>query len=155
MSNWRYIGLREEPVLGAHLVAPRSGYRHHGIYVGDGNVVHYAGLAGSLHFGPVEEVDIECFAAGQEVWTEPSLLATYEEGEAVERARSRLGENRYNLLTNNCEHFCAWCLYGQSRSEQVHDCLTHPRAAVHLVIGFIRAVFSATRKHLSIGIAIA
>jgi hypothetical protein len=27
-----------------------------------------------------------------------------------ERARSRLGESRYRLLTNNCEHFCSWAL---------------------------------------------
>ena len=29
--------------LGAHLVTPRRGYTHHGIYVGNGIVIHYAG----------------------------------------------------------------------------------------------------------------
>jgi hypothetical protein len=33
--------------------------------------------------------------------------------------RSRLGENDYRLLTNNCEHFCNWCLSGVSLSAQV------------------------------------
>jgi Lecithin retinol acyltransferase len=37
----------------------------------------------------------------------------------VRRARSRIGEDDYRLLTNNCEHFCNWCLCGVSRSAQV------------------------------------
>jgi Lecithin retinol acyltransferase len=28
---------------GTHLVVSRRGYRHHGIYVGQGRVIHYAG----------------------------------------------------------------------------------------------------------------
>jgi hypothetical protein len=37
----------------------------------------------------------------------------------VRRARSRLGERRYDLLRNNCEHFCSWCQDGEARSAQV------------------------------------
>ncbi|MGG1947245.1 lecithin retinol acyltransferase family protein [Trinickia sp. NRRL B-1857] len=44
----------------------------------------------------------------------------------VARAQSRLGEDRYRILTNNCEHFCTWCVQGFARSEQVRRCLTHP-----------------------------
>ncbi|WP_206171903.1 lecithin retinol acyltransferase family protein [Thiorhodococcus mannitoliphagus] len=40
--------------LGAHLISPRGGYTHHGIYVGDGHVVHYSGLAAGRTSGPVE-----------------------------------------------------------------------------------------------------
>jgi len=47
-----------EPAPGAHLVTQRSGYEHHGIYVGNGRVVHYAGFAGSLHLGPIEETTL-------------------------------------------------------------------------------------------------
>ena len=39
--------------------------------------------------------------------------------EVVHRARSRLGEDRYHVLRNNCEHFCEWCVRGQNRSYQV------------------------------------
>ena len=39
---------------GTHLVTSRRGYAHHGIYVGGGMVVHYAGLCQLLHSGPVE-----------------------------------------------------------------------------------------------------
>jgi hypothetical protein len=41
--------------------------------------------------------------------------------EVVRRARMRLGENRYNVLTNNCEHFCEWRVRGEHRSYQVDD----------------------------------
>ena len=33
----------------------------------------------------------------------------------------RLGEQRYNLLFNNCEHFAHWCKTGRHRSNQVED----------------------------------
>ena len=32
---------------------------------------------------------------------------------------SRLGEQNYNLLFNNCEHFATWCKTGRHRSVQV------------------------------------
>lgn len=155
MPNWLNLGLREEPALGAHLVSPRGGYSHHGIYVGNGNVVHYAGLARSLHPGPVEEATMTSFAAGHEVRIEPSYRPTYEEKEAVDRARSRLGENRYSLLTNNCEHFCAWCLYGHAHSKQVDECLAHPCAVAHVATSLLRAFFLGDAKRSSIGVAIA
>jgi hypothetical protein len=42
----------------------------------------------------------------------------------VNRARSRLGENRYRLLTNNCEHFSEWSRFGTSRSPQIERLLS-------------------------------
>jgi hypothetical protein len=35
----------------------------------------------------------------------------------------RLGEQNYNLLFNNCEHFAHWCKTGRHRSAQVEDWL--------------------------------
>ena len=132
--------------IGAHLVTQRRGYEHHGIYVGNGRVVHYAGFAGSTHRGPVEEVELSRFAAGHPLSIRPAPSARYAGDEAVRRARSRLGENRYRLLTNNCEHFCAWCLLGESRSEQVHCCLRHPRAGVHALVCLVKAFVESGAK---------
>ncbi|CAB3733292.1 lecithin retinol acyltransferase family protein [Paraburkholderia rhynchosiae] len=125
--------------IGAHLVSARSGYEHHGIYVGNGRVVHYAGFAGSAHRGPVEEVELDRFAAGHPLSIRATPCARYIGEEAVCRARSRLGENRYRLLTNNCEHFCAWVLLGESRSEQVHCSLRHPRTGMHVLMCLVKA----------------
>jgi cell wall-associated NlpC family hydrolase len=31
------------PQSGDHLVSPRTGYQHHGLYLGDHQVIHYQG----------------------------------------------------------------------------------------------------------------
>ena len=99
----------EEPPLASHLVTPRTFYAHHGIYVGNGRVIHYAGLAYGLRRGPVEEVSLERFAQGRSVDIRRDPR-NFDSGEVVKRVRSRLGESRYRLLTNNCAHLCAWAL---------------------------------------------
>ena len=52
-----------------------------------------------------------------------SKYRLYSPEETISRARSRIGENRYNLLTNNCEHFAIWCKTGLSESHQVNELL--------------------------------
>ncbi len=119
-ANQRWpAGLQEEPPLGAHLVTSRFGYTHHGIYIGSGKVVHYAGLSRSWHSGPVEEVTLARFAFGHPVRIVDHPESIYSAEEIVHRARSRVGEHAYRLLTNNCEHFCNWCVSGLSRSVQI------------------------------------
>jgi hypothetical protein len=124
--------------LGSHLVTPRRGYLHHGIYVGARNVVHYSGLAHGLRRGPVEEVPFDHFARGQRIWVRSDAPSGFDVREVIWRARSRVGEDRYRLLTNNCEHFCEWCLRGTARSFQVEAWLARPRltllAALRLII---------------------
>jgi lecithin:retinol acyltransferase len=111
-------GSGAEPPLASHLVTPRALYTHHGIYVGNGTVVHYAGFAYGLRRGPVEQVSLERFARGRIVRIQPGYRR-FDRLEVVERALSRVGESRYRLLTNNCEHFCAWALRDEWRSRQV------------------------------------
>lgn len=48
----------------------------------------------------------------------------YSPEETVARARSRLGEEKYNLAANNCEHFAIWCKTGVHESHQVNTWLT-------------------------------
>jgi Lecithin retinol acyltransferase len=108
-----------EPPIGAHMLTPRRGYTHHGIYVGRGRVVHYGGLSRGLRRGPVEEVPLSQFARGRPIWVRPWDMSSANPEEVVRRARLRIGENRYRVLTNNCEHFCEWCISGDSRSCQV------------------------------------
>lgn len=38
--------------------------------------------------------------------------------QVVERARSRCGEQKYNFMLNNCEHFAVFCKTGVAESEQ-------------------------------------
>jgi hypothetical protein len=39
----------------------------------------------------------------------------------VNRAKTRLGEDKYDVQLNNCEHFCTWAITGNSVSEQVNN----------------------------------
>ncbi|VXC74765.1 Hydrolase [Burkholderia sp. 8Y] len=142
----RGFSFDDEPPLGSELVTRRCGYEHHGIYAGNGTVIHYAGFAKSLHRGPVEEVSIAQFADGHDLIVRLHPAAAFVGLEAVRRAHSRLGENRYRLLTNNCEHFVSWCLFGEARSTQVRACLIDPRAAMHAVRGLFSAYIAAQRR---------
>ena len=117
----------ELPPLGAHLITPRRGYLHHGIHVGGGRVVHYSARACSLIRRPVEDVSISVFSSGRGIWIREPAPGAHESAEIIRRARSRLGEDRYRLLTNNCEHFCEWCVRGQHRSAQVDAILEVPK----------------------------
>lgn len=123
---------------GAHLITPRRRYVHHGIYAGSGRVVHYAGLCHSLRPLPVEEVSLEAFTCGQTLAQLPRQSARFHAREIVLRARSRLGEDSYDLLNNNCEHFCHWCIAGQPRSEQVEWLLGLSPVLLRRLLGRIR-----------------
>jgi Lecithin retinol acyltransferase len=143
--------MTSEPPLGAHLVTPRRGYNHHGIYVGDGRVVHYSCSDGRLRGGAVVELSIVDFAAGRGAWVKQLECANFVGQDAVRRARSRLGESRYRLLTNNCEHFCSWCLIGQSRSEQVRQCLANPGQAMRTALFLFKERLEARSKAWHVG----
>jgi hypothetical protein len=124
-----------EPPLGAHIVTPRRGYTHHGIYVGLGMVVQYGGLCRGLRRGPVEEVALSKFAQGRPIYLRREQSPWFDRYEVVRRARLRLGENCYNVLTNNCEHFCEWCVHGEHRSYQVDDLLARCLKVWHGLLG--------------------
>jgi hypothetical protein len=142
----RLLDSGEEPPLGAHIVTPRRGYTHHGVYVGGGNVVQYRGLARSLHRGPVEEVALTQFAQGCPVRVRSEALPCFDSDEVVRRARSRLGEDRYHLLTNNCEHFCEWCLRAEHRSYQVDGWLFSPWQALRMRISLVAKLLTVREE---------
>src|SRR5579859_3946204 len=77
----RLVENGEEPQVGAQIISPRRGYLHHGIYIGKGRVVHYAGLAYGLFRGPVEETSLAQFARGRSVWTRWRRQAAFERRE--------------------------------------------------------------------------
>jgi lecithin:retinol acyltransferase len=123
--------------LGAHLATPRLGYTHHGIYAGNGRVIHYPGFKRLFCRGRVEEVSLDEFAQGRALrvigWQSPKFSGA----ERAERARSRLGEESYRFWSNNCEHFAHWCVFGTSHSAQVEL-----QRMVFLALGFALSLFS-------------
>jgi Lecithin retinol acyltransferase len=105
--------------IGAHLVTPRPGYTHHGIYAGEGRVIHYSGLANGLNSGPVEETSIESFTSERDFYIKEHSSPRFSKEEIVLRARSRIGEQLYCVFSNNCEHFCEWVINNDHDSKQV------------------------------------
>ena len=114
-----------------HLQVPRQHglFNHHGIDLGDGTVAHYLEGRAILR-SPLEE-----FSRGQ-----PLSVVGYNPDDCsaprvtLRRAMSRLGEQNYNLLFNNCEHFAHWCKTGRHRSEQVENWL-HTSSLGALALG--------------------
>ena len=102
---------------GYHLVAQRILYTHHGLYIDEGYVAEY-----SLDYG-VHLILLDEFIADSKLRLRSHDNAQYTPKEAVERAKSRLGECNYNLLFSNCEHFVNWCIEGKEYSRQVDNIL--------------------------------
>ena len=105
-----------------HLQVPRRHglFNHHGIDLGDGTVAHY--LEGrEILRSPISE-----FSQGEVVSVMDHTDAS-PAGVTLRRAISRLGEQNYNLLFNNCEHFATWCKTGRHRSVQVDSVVDRAR----------------------------
>ena len=103
-----------------HLQVPRQHglFHHHGIDLGDGTVAHY------LEGHEILRSPLEAFSRGQPVSLVPyDPQACSAAGVTLRRAMGRLGEQNYNLLFNNCEHFAHWCKTGRHRSAQVEGLL--------------------------------
>lgn len=118
---------------GSHLSVSKGLYDHHGIYIGNNQVIHYSGFAEAFNKGCIEQTTLENFLGGRDQFTVvnyPSTTAIYTNEEIVERAYRCLGEDHYNLLFNNCEHFACWCVTGEKRSEQVRTVMLHSSTAV-------------------------
>lgn len=135
-----------------HLQVPRQHglFNHHGIDLGDGTVAHYLEGREILRSSQSE------FSRGLTITTVdyPAESCSPTE-ETLQRARGRLGEQNYNLLFNNCEHFAYWCKTGRHRSNQVEDWL-HTGSLGALAFGqFIpAAVLTGARMLLRHGITL-
>ncbi|MGK7873204.1 MAG: lecithin retinol acyltransferase family protein [Xenococcaceae cyanobacterium] len=92
-------------------------YEHHGIDCGNGTVIHYRKPSETI-----ERTSLATFAKGNKVYLKQySVGFCFIPNVVIHRAESRLGERKYNLLFNNCEHFANWCKTGICDSKQVRN----------------------------------
>ena len=120
-----------EPPIGSHLVSPRTGFNHHGLYIGRGRVIHYSGMArtlsgrdilrlpGLIRYGCVVKTSIKRFCDGHGFRVVEHPRAKFVGEAAVARAKKRLYERSYYLYSNNCEHFVNWCIDDSFKSPAV------------------------------------
>ncbi len=120
---------------GDHIYVKCGFYSHHGIDLGDGQVIHF-------DFSPKRKItsvfgdkkpeikisSMDEFSNGQEIQvrdyqfdSESESIAASATERVIERAKSRLGETSYHLFRNNCEHFAVWCKTGKPVSSQVES----------------------------------
>jgi hypothetical protein len=91
-------------------------YEHHGIDCGDGSVIHYRKADDAP--ATISQTSMASFSRGDRIYLKRYPTAFIAD-DVVQRAESRLGEQQYDLFTNNCEHFATWCKTGQRHSSQL------------------------------------
>ena len=135
METWKMV----EPVLGDHIRVAYRNYYHHGIYIGNDEVIEFG--AASAVLKPAKDVvvhktSVEEFLQGgflevrQYNRKERKLKNSNEK--IVEIANSKLGEGGYNFIFNNCEHFCNICVFNEKKSSQIDDVHEEVRKKLNL-----------------------
>ena len=56
----------------------------------------------------------------QEVTVYLMLHESFDRDLVLSKAQSKIGEEQYNLFTNNCENFAMWCITGRSSCDQIN-----------------------------------
>lgn len=114
---------------GAHIRIKCQPHYHHGIYIGNDEVIQF-GLPYAM-YSNLEEVKV-LRSPLSEFCDNPSLIEVYQFTEEelkekrddlkiIEEAISHVGEGGYSILRNNCEHFANKCVFGVNRSSQIDE----------------------------------
>lgn len=123
------------------------GYWHHGVLCPDQTVIHYSRGRG-VSEKKLGRARIECTTLRNFLWKSAafsrSLTTTsayvvrhpssLDAASVVRRAESRLGDEGYHLIFNNCEHFARWCVLGAPAIST-----QSAAAAVAFTAGFVAA----------------
>jgi hypothetical protein len=89
---------------------------------------------------------LDRFSGGKPTTVLSHPAAVYDAEERIARGYSRLGENSYNLITNNCEHFVSWCIYGASTSQQIRNVLRAAGIPGTTIVPSVAAVIAAASQ---------
>ncbi len=125
----------DSQIFGQHLRVDRGPYYHHGIGVENNMVVHYGDPGGaSKRNAIIHLTTFTGFANGGHV-----EIMNYKERNPLQITRNRaiatIGNNGYDLISNNCEHFATWCASGVKFSMQVNTVKKSISNALELGMG--------------------
>lgn len=96
-------------------------FRHFGIDIGDGTVVHLATEPGGNRMS-VQQVPYDQFSEGKIVRTE-SITSPLPVEQVIAQTLQSVGKSGYHLIWDNCEHFAIEMKTGVARSHQVEDAI--------------------------------
>ena len=124
-GEWKLVDLYP----GAHIRVKVGNFFHHGIYIGDGEVVQF-GYPDNIYqdakevkimrspieefVGPANFIEVYCFSKDE-------LKKKNKDEDIIKIALSHVGEGGYSVLKNNCEHFANRCVFGRSSSSQIDE----------------------------------
>lgn len=114
---------------GDHIKVKRTGYYHHGIDLGNGEVIHFTGEPGKKRDAAIQRTEIKYFLCSRNLEI-VKYSKCFSPDKTISIALKHLGDVGYNLVINNCEHFARYCKTGQKKSEQVNDTVASTGAAV-------------------------
>ena len=121
MEKWQLI----DPYPGSHIRTKMGEIYHHGIYIGNDEVVQFGMPSEMMQDHKKIKVlrsNMKDFLVGfleVRVYTKKELKEKRSDEEIVRIDLLRVGEGNYNLLKNNCEHFAYECTFGVKKSDQV------------------------------------
>ena len=104
---------------------------HFGIYMGDDLVIQY-GKATDFLKTKKEDVEVLITSMDEFLNGKMALVRVYSLMEKlkknsskkiIEKAKSRLGEKKYDPIENNCEHFVNECVFNKHISNQANKYL--------------------------------
>lgn len=131
MAKW---SLREPKCGDIIRVSIGKNIHHYGIYISDMEVIQYG--SGKDIFAPKEDVKvyistIEEFLGGKflEVreYSFMEKITKNKPEKVICLAKERLGEAKYDLVKNNCEHFVNDCVFNKHISIEAKDYLENRR----------------------------
>jgi hypothetical protein len=93
-------------------------YSHHGIYAGEGTVIHFKGTVKEKKDPIVIITDIGNFLNNGKL-RRRNYKNRLPPAETLRVAKDHLSKKGYSLTFNNCEHFATYCVTGKKRSRQV------------------------------------
>ena len=134
---------------GDHICVKRKGrfYTHHGIYMGDGKVIHFAGSIREKIDPVVHETDLSRFLKDG-ILRRRDYKQRLPASETIRIAREQLSDRSYSMVWNNCEHFATYCATGKKKSQQVKRVLSGLGTVAVGVVLFVltRVVSSQGRR---------
>lgn len=96
-------------------------YKHYGVEVENGDVIHfYCDSMSLMKQAKVSKVTRREFMKDGEIEVDHTVHSIYTRDEVVRRANSMLesGLYGYHYKYNNCEHFALWCVTGLRHCRQ-------------------------------------
>lgn len=93
-------------------------YSHHGIYMGDGTVIHFTEPFKDEGKSKILRTSLDAFARGRGIEVVGYDGLHFHRDITAYLAEKSIGREDFGIFRNNCEHFASWCKTGLMESRQ-------------------------------------